>query len=52
MDQKKLPRVQQRPGDRKYAKEANRDGGPRMRGPNIYLMKVSKEETKQKRGHI
>lgn len=35
----------QRPGDRKHTKEANIDGGPRMRRFNIYLMRVSKEET-------
>lgn len=35
----------QRPGDRKYTEEANRDGGPRKRRSNICLMRVSKEET-------
>lgn len=36
-------RLTERPGDRKYAKEAHRDGGRRMRRSSAQLKRVSEE---------
>lgn len=46
MDQEKLLRMQQRSGDRKYAKEGKRYRGQGMRRFNVYLIRVLKGKIK------